>query len=554
MRKLVRRFGPPASLLLAISSLAFSAGESETSSSTGSAVSLVYTGLERTTQVMTRLPSIMEIHDVNLELNSWKGGNPCRPEMRENLRTMLIGGSQSDWAVYTHCDRELLDLGHFRSIPTRLITPELTPNIFGLLQTGAFDDYIEGDELVAVPGLSIFMILPTRLLLVREDLIEQLGYSFENDYRISLEPHEIVSFVDHDLTLDELYGLLMDIRSNPIVGTNPPVASGRWNLNWPTFFGAFGLSTIGTSEGTKVTQDGVPNTLDEESGVILPNVMTSQYRDLVRLAARWYSEGLIGSDVFVSNDDDDAVLQRMLKGEAAVVLSFPILRNWKSDIEQALRDGIISDSTRLIALPPPIGRDQGTHIWRTSEVNDSFMSIDSAASDDEVQLSLRILDYVKLTREGYILEHLGINAIARLQGRWDADDPESVDHHFPRYPYFRMPHMYPIMYRDTSVQLLDRLTSNGAWALKPSYWIGPRGSPEMREQYERIGESIGQAIDKNFTSMVTGKLSMEEFPDFIDQLKELGILDAFELVASDEHRVEPQGIPRWSRTPWAPIP
>ena len=529
----------PMSLALTVCSVllsyhSYAAAEGELTES--GTVYLIYTDLDETTQLMRDLPFINST-DHDIEIESWGYGNPCG-QGSERLEQAV---AYSEEYVFTHCNRELLDHPTFRPIPIDFITPGDTPNLHHIVEGGAFDDFIDGDNLIAIPGLSVFMVLPRYLPVFREDWLDAIGFELSTTDRIPLEPSGVVSFVDHTITVDELHDILVAIKEHKLLPPNvAPVAAGRWRYNWPTLFGAFGLSTVGESEGTKVTVNGIPNTEDRETSALLPNVMTSQYQALAATIAQWYSEGLLDREVLTSDRGWHELLQLLIVGRAATILSFPAVIDWDSIVTQAREASTLSDSTRIVVLPPPIGHGQGTHILRTSSANGTFLAMTTHASDDDVKAALGILEFVKLTREGFVLEHHGV------------DGTEDQPPHFPRYPYYRLPHMYPVMYPETTVELLNRLTSNEAWALKPTYWIGPQGSTQMRDAYEGHSD-LNAAIDEFFTKIVTGQVSIHDFPDFRADLRDMGILEALAVTMAQGELTRSRTPPRWPTETWEPL-
>ena len=539
---------------LVASSLAYAAGGDDSTAGASdnifyTDVNLVFTDLRETSRVLKHLPAIMG-NTEELELESWGVGNPCK----EGLNQLV---AMDENLVFTHCSKHLLDGSAFRRIPIDFIAPDMTPHLYELLQSGAFDDFKEDDSLLAIPGLSVFMVLPQYLPVFREDWLEHVGFSLPDTFRIPLESSGVVSFVDHSITVDDLHSILAAIRDSDLLPDGAsPVASGRWRYNWPTLFGAFGLSTIGGSQGTKVTRNGIPNAHDNLTLSFLPNVMTSQYRALIEMSALWYQEGLLDPDVFASTQGSTELLERLLTGDAAAVLSFPVVLDWENVVRRAREDGTLTESTRLVVLAPPLGHSQGTHIWRTSSANGTFMAVDADASDDEVRAALDVLDFVKLTREGFVLEHHGIEGFESIQSRWRSHSTSGAtgdkSPHFPRYPYFRMPHMYPVLYKEATIELINRLTNNGAWALKPKYWIGPRGT-EMDDAPERY-EALNTAIDEAFVSVVTGQVSTAKFSEFIDHAKSLGALDALKETEEAGELTDGRPPPRWPPTVWDPLP
>ncbi len=545
-------------LAAVIGSLVFpsfvSAGAHGEIASTIDSIELVYTDLHETSEVMTYLPSIIASHDnmeyFDLNVASWGLG-----ELHDE--NAVLAATSDDAVVFTAYDAALLENADIRRIPRTLITEDATPNLYELMTNDAFDDYMDSDGLIAIPGLSLFTVLPTYLPVFREDwieaVIEAVGFDLGDSPRIPLEPSGVVSFVDYSFTIDDLHRLLTAIRNSDLLeGHSAPVAGGRWIYNWPTLFGAFGLSTIGGSEGTNVTDNGIPNGVDERTGEVLPNAKTGQFRALVEMAASWYIEELLADDVMFSRKGADDLLNELLTGEVATILSLQVVRDWGRVATMARG---ISDDIRVVVLPPPIGRAQGTRIGGVSPANGTYMAMKSGASDDEVRAALRVLDFVKLTREGYVLEHHGIRAFEKIQDWWRSGDSiaDSDDRppFFPRYPYYLMPNMHAVAFRDASRELVSLLTNRWSWGLAPEYWIGPRGSARMRDVADVIGPAIGEEIEARFGDMITG--GRDDFAGFVSRLEQLGIDDALAVTMDEGKRVNPRTWPAWPTAVWEPL-
>ena len=532
----------PLQLIVAVTSSA--APEGERAFPDTSAV-LTYTYKHASSQVMKQLPSKVfqegtPSHEITLA--SWRSGNPCDIDRMR----LFLGSMPREVDVFTLCDEMMLQYGDaFRSFPTEFINENTTPNLSALRDhhPNIFGDYIEDSEFLAIPGINELYDLPTVLPILREDWIES-AYGDVSGRRIPLDSHGVVSFIDHDFTIDQLYDILIHIASS---GTLPqgrsPVAHGGWEYTWPTLFGAFGLSTIRPSRGTDITPMGVPNVRDSCTEEVVANVVSCQYRDLVDTVELWYANGLI--EDYASNVSVEILLQQLLSGEVAAILSLPILRDWDSLVSKAIENDTLSEEARFVIVPPPIGTSRGTMRWRESVFNGTFFAMSRYASDEQVIAALQILDYIKLTPEGFVLENYGIEGIhydwlgtaahMGIPGVFYSVDDDWP--YFPRFPIFRTPVLYPVAFEDSVVKLIGRLSSDVSreWAISPVYWWR---SPSLEVQHEFIsfGNELNSFIRTSFWEMVVGERPSSEIVDpsspFRQQLLELGLDQALELTVA----------------------
>ena len=440
-----------------------------------------------------------------------------------------------------------------------MIDGATTPNLKSLWQNNrrSFEIYIEGDQLIAVPGIDETLELPRRLPIVRIDWFEEVintSQKYEHirdrlreSERIQLGESGVVEYAGLELSVLDLFDILLDIKREKL-DNGTPIAHGYWHDIWPTLMSAFSIPLIDDSRGTNVTVHGVPNTIDVQETRLddpdsVPNVLTSQYCTYVKEATRWYQAGLLPVNFYEQPDTD--IVAKLMAGEVAAILSGYTVRDWDKIVATVQEDIYVDDSVRLAILPPPTYLAQGTH--RGSRRNGTFLVLGAHASDEQVQAALQTLDYVKLTPEGYVLEAYGIEG---THYDWGAGQtryvgpPESVRNHgspaphLPRYPRFRGDYLYEVMFRSAALEMIKIISGKGAreWALSPDIWMDrwyENASPRLRE----IGESVNSFIEKEFVRLVTSNVNLIQKEDLLDKMckasqtmtEEDGVGEAWEL-------------------------
>ena len=482
------------------------------------AVSLTYTFSRLTSDVMDAIPDrISNTTDYDLRLSAWilPGGQPC-PNQNDIYLAIAYGHA----TVYSLCESPTkYDGDRFRTIPIDMVK-NMAPTLAAIMDANwpVFSASAEDGELIGVPGVDERLVLPLYLPVIREDWLEAIGIKLPDAGRVEIDSSGVVSYVDHSFSVDEFRDILARLKEEFMLS---PV-TGRWDLSFSVLFGAFGLPVIEDSLGMFVTANGVPNTVNSgTTNTVLPNVRTTQFGDLIDELHSWYHEGLFDEESFLGDNypgNDklyaNALIHRLLAGEAGVVTSLFVLVDWETVIESA--KGNLDGGERLAILQPLTGEGgvQGTRRLRWSELNGTFMALAGDATDREAEASLQVLDYIKLTPDGYALAEEGVSG--------SSDEPP----HFPEFPYFVVSQMYPLMYEAWGLELMDILTKSDArkWPLAPVYWF-----PEdraMEEIYLRVGEEVNTDIEKAFLAMIQGKYSMHEFQS--NELQNDGFMDAWE--------------------------
>ena len=510
----------PAMIFTALTAiLASAAAQDETAGTDAESVELVYTDLSETSRLMMQLPSILDLPD-NVVLSSWKAGRSCAET--KLIRTMFADGDYPG-VVFLLCNADLLTHdANFRPIPYEMVQ-SYAPNLYKLRldYPDLFSKYTQGDDMIAVPGINVLVVLPTWLPVFRKDWLEDFNPAIFYDHIDSLNISENISFVDYDMTLTELREFLQHVKANH--GIAPLAAGSNQHYNWATLFGAFGLPVI-RGTGSHVTPYGIPNTKDLQTDEVLPNVLTSQYRELVKLVASWLSEGLISEESLLISEGESLlqsvrdVLRQLLTQPPAVILAFPVQEFALLTAEpskEGERTTPHRPETPLVFLPPPLHHGQGTIRWRKSEIVRHFMAMNAQASDPEIEAALRILDFVKLTETGYILSRDGV-----------ADETVRRPF-FPTIPYFMVPHLYSVAF--SSADLFHLLEQEIVWTRSPTYWLTSSHS-DMVDMHGEKGKDINVMIDETFYKMVTGSIDTSDaaFGDFRSMLEKLGIMEIFE--------------------------
>ena len=495
-------------------------------------VTLTYTYRFETSKIMRHLSN------ESVTLHSWAIGyrdndddgrawNQCRGSTAERM----LGAAMLEAAdVFTLCrddhfgalEQYIGNDGLFRTIPVETINSE-TPNLLRLMQSypRLFETYVNDDGLIAVPGIDETLSLPRRLVVIRYDWLKDaidtqlvhLQERLKNATRIEIGPDELVRFFDLRLSLSDLFDIISVIAARHF-DAHSPIAHNEWHDIWPTIMGAFSLPVYGSSRGTNVTPLGVPNTSDRRDNVVRASVLTSQYCDYVEEASRWY-RSVLPADVFERGDSK--LIEDLFRGDAAVILSGDTLLNWEEMVTNVRATSNLDSSATLAILPPPHMYSQGTHT--RSVRNGTFMMVGQHVSDRDLQIALQMLDFVKFTRDGYVLETYGLadqhyewasNQIAN-----EAPPAIIVDNsetpYFPRYPSFMSSALYAVAYDQTAVNMMNIVSGEAAnlWAQQPGRWLG-KWRVDVSDRLQAIGAEVNELIEASFRHLVTSDHDSEE--------------------------------------------
>ena len=471
-----------------------SSGENESSTTT---VHLKYTYRRDTSHLMTNLPKIMANrleHDLHLSSEFRKDIYVCELLHSEPLHA----------TVYTLC-ADIANYDHlsFRIIPRNMIKTE-TPLISKMMEDNwqsVFSRYSvpEQEAVQAIPGIDTTAVLPRHLLIVREDLLNDIGFSIDGSERIPLDNRGIVSFVDHDYTLKEFLTILDRLQSQ--LQVTPLV--GNLDRHFATIFGMFGLPVVEAYDGVRVTPNGIPNTSDVDTKKSRPNVQTSQFCDLVDLLSDLYNLGLINTDYFLSQNSTREIVDQIISGDAVIIPTLNSSEHWvRYIIDSQLRP----DKARFAFLPPPVGpHGQGTVRIRSTVDNRTSMAMSAGADDAQVRAALRVLEYMKLTAEGYSLGRLGTDHAIELnlaEGLEPTPGDETPPH-FPFFPYYRLYFMYAVTDGKYGAQLLDYLSQKEMmqWARMPDFWWVTEDR-EMRDIFLTTGEPLNTHLWNGFIDLI----------------------------------------------------
>lgn len=559
---------------LAVAGSGFASGSAEADSS--ESMQLVYTYQHGTSDVMKSLPSsaLSDRLSDGIELVSWHGDTgPLGRDLcqDEELGRMLGAASEDSVDVFALCKRAhlraLTEHDVIQRISLEMISEDTTPNLWRLWQDNSriFERYIDDGEILAVPGIDETLALPTRLPIVRSDWVEEVindnpDYEhLRDDLRrakrgeIQLSESGIVSFLHLELTLSDLYSILMDISAKELDGDAPIVGRYR-SEGMPTIMSAFALPVY-ESDGTGVTRYGVPNTIDDDirddaKPAERPNVLTRQYCDYVSEVARWDRNDFLPEDYWVDERRPYAdSLKYLLEGRAAAILSGYTLVAWERYLAAARESENFEESARLAVLPPPVHLDQGT--YSRSEANGTFFVVGSHVSENQVTSALQVLDFMGLTREGYVLSRYGIDGVHYDWGdvreryaepppmdRIGAYESAHLSPHFPIYPLFKMSNMYPMMFGGGTLDVVELLSKDEAreWALRPKVWLDD-WNEEASSELMKIGQDLNPWMKDQFVEMVVGDRA-DMCVEFQNEAEERGVGKAWELTSEFGKRVD----------------
>ena len=405
------------------------------------------------------------------------------------------------------------------------------PILFQMIKNNwgsVFSRYSEdGTHLRTIPGIDVTKVLPRFLVMVREDWLADIDISFGDSTRIPLDDSGVVSFVDHNFTLKEFVSILSRIESKFQV---PPIV-GRLDIHFGTIFGSFGLPVIEAYEGIRVTPYGVPNTIDVESGEVRPNVLTSQFCELVDFLSELNQAGLINQTFFVPDsrnigalDVTREMVDQVIVGNAAIIPTLYSSDQWvRHIVDSPLRKG----EARFVFLPPPVGDyGQGTVRPRPTVDNRTSMAMASGSTEDQVRAALQVLEYMKLTIDGHWLAQLGTDHAvdSGLADGLERTPDEEIAPHFPFFPYYQLYYMHYVTDGHYGAELLEYLSKREKkrWARMPEFWWTV-WNRDMHEFFQEHGASLNTYMWGGFQSLTLSSPSQscDDFQTGLDDRQDL---------------------------------
>ncbi|MBQ4109669.1 MAG: extracellular solute-binding protein [Clostridia bacterium] len=331
-------------------------------------------------------------------------------------------------------------------------------------------------------------------------------------------------------TMDDWYNMLTEFKNN---GIEYPFASTSSMFQKECFIGAFGINF-----GYFV-----------EDGKVKYGQYDERYKDYIKTMAKWYSEGLLDSEITINNDSKALDSKVINSGAGAFVASLGGgIGGYLTEFEKT------NDGKDLVAAPYPVMNkgDVAYIIQRDNTViSGSGSSITTGSQYPEYAMAF--LDYA-YSQEGHMLMNFGV----------EGESYEMVDG-YPKFTEyvtknpdgksmakagseFARSFTWGTFMQDTRYgeQFYSRPQQQEAlkvWsktvdeASKKAPVIQGKLSPEETAEIATMENEIKTYTDEMYSKWITGKSDVEaDFDKYISQLKSLGIERCIEVYQAAHDR------------------
>ena len=327
----------------------------------------------------------------------------------EQVQLMKAAGDMPDYFwTYTDPYADYKD-GIIRTIPKNMIEKylpghyELMENNPPGLMMGLAPD--SEDEYVTLYGVWEGRNIDAEILpFIRLDWMESAGISPPGpiEQMGSNGPLSQIFLSRGQFTLNQLEDILVAFKemSSDVI---PMAAFDSRDMSFRTIMGAFGVQMYSN----------MSSILDKKTGEALPWEITSQYKDSLKLLARWYNLGLIDRE-FATNDRN-RWNEKIASGNVGYFLS----HSWWTDADwastRAPQNLLKNDDVKLLVLWPESG-PQGDYGYGSSSPVTSVSTqynvlIGNNTSDEKLIRILKIMQWANFDTEAKILTFHGREGI-----------------------------------------------------------------------------------------------------------------------------------------------
>lgn len=296
--------------------------------------------------------------------------------------------------------------------------------------------------------------------------------------------------------------------------TNPEQARSLYGL----FGHAFGLNDMVFSEGWGVGAD----------GKVSYTYIMPQYKDFLAYLNKLYEEGLIDHQLVQGDQFTSLIVNNRVGAVAGYTTA--ILR-----YDNLLKKSGVPDANYAFVLPPKGSNAEAVSVRRRS-VSGAF-SITKDCENQEA--AIKWLDYIWASEEGRRLQAFGIEGMTYtmedgkpkltdfVTNNPDRLDPVSALRSvgaFTALPDYRAVDFWE--------QILDPVQIEFANEIKPNYvdkFPDLNPTPDEEEKLASLMTDINIYIDEMYVRFIIGNESLENFDNYIQTLKEMGIKKVIEI-------------------------
>ena len=332
-------------------------------------------------------------------------------------------------------------------------------------------------------------------------------------------------FLDHDFTVEWLEELLVAFRDGDFDGngradTIPWAGNKHWYWTWNPIMGAFGIArNYNVSVGGELYEWSV----------------APQYREFIKLAARWWQSGLLDKEYpTLSWDKWDEKNGAGLTG--AAVSHFAYQSQHGITPNNMVKPEEVGTGAEVVTIPPPIGPTgmRGSPVYSPANGLRTGEFISAKVDDEKLAVILQILDYlaygdveqwawVTYGKPGEHSDWVGEPLASQLRRRpqdeiggkqwWGAEHPSiGLKKHVPLRYSTEMADFW------SSYLLGDGLT----YAIRPHRW-DILGETQLGEVNYRYKADLDTFVDEFFFNVMTGKADVDaEWDGYVERWKQMG--------------------------------
>ena len=429
--------------------------------------------------------------------------NGVSTQDREKLNVLIAagdfpdaGGPQLKPAIRYYND------GVLRSIPKDMIR-KYAPNYTKLLDTHAQGWLLDPNpdnenEVLGIQGLAENVDFLLSIIAFKHDWAENVGMGLENwdGKKIPLDRFGRCYYYDADLTLEWFEDLLIAFRDGDPDGNGKddtiPFSASANKAMWEAIMGAFGIGVDGGSEHA------INRLVD---GKLYHWSIDPRYKDFLRLAARWYREGLIDRDFADPSVDAWGKIANGQVASANAGLS-TVGAPWAMTRPPNIfaTEEEIAQGAEVAIIAPPIGptgiHGAPAHV-ETGPMGNYTFWIGDQVGDEKAQKILEIIDFTRFgSEEEFVYSSWGKPGV---HFEWEGvpwkSKPlpigfESVDPAYPKVGGFGT--TYPVVYTASRFKYIN---TEDLGAFYDNVWI--RGG-------NGIGKTMAARTYKYDVANVTG--------------------------------------------------
>lgn len=375
----------------------------------------------------------------------------------------------------------------------------------------------------------------------RADWARHVGVALEgyDENKIPLDEIGRVYFWDTAFSLERLEDLLTAFRDGD-PDRNGADDTISWGANrhkdwtWQPILGAYGLAHDYNVD---------------HNGRLYDYAVAPAYKDFLKLAAKWYADGLLAADF---NLLDLRQTFEQVKNRRIGALNVAVRHTglpWAAGYPPNSFASVeaVSEGAEVVVIPPPVGPDgrQGAGAYfPVGPVGPGRVSIGAEVTDAKLARILRILDWLRYAdAEGWVFAHAGAPGVHfDWQGEpWESMAVPAEEPKFGGFPSLypavhtkdRFAYLYPDPLADFYVNYL--LAEKGQ-----SRTIRPHRSnlTNEAEELRRIRKEYGAVLDavRNafYTRAITGEVDIDAaWDDYVSAWMAAGgreLLDEYEKV------------------------